>query len=741
MARGDKPVAGLIDKGDAKALGDLVQAVVDQDRPRLVMQQAVTRYQNGTDLISMPAAVDKTASRVRTGIIRSQHDMAFGILDNPPKLRIGTGSERDDDQAAAQSTENAANALYPFLESKSGGPIWARSTMDVVMFGFGVDSQRGYPHRVSAKNGMPLRRSFGGANDDQASRNYDSARSRRMRVMALEEEWPIEWSWTPSQSFYWRDGQESPNGITLTVENKTRILKDILESPLYTGELSGLRDTFEQLKVKNHAAALMARVRFVIVEDRYWCTYLVMPESPEDPTSTNLQGIDPTVDQTQQPSSMTAATAAAQMAQTWLWDNYRTCEIAAQFPNPVGFPQYTVTRGMFSNVDAPMLQYRGFCYGMLDLASALHALLSWRLTRTKREAFPAWVATTALQIIDGKVYDPGSGGPGNETSEIKLFPGADMATRLRAGETIAPVLNTGGGPNEEWLYREFQRLLEMQGIPSSLLDARGVDSGYLFQSLANTVTSRAQPIIEGIRIATVQRWRLTKAIIRALKSYLDIPGAINRDRHATFLRLDPEKFDQLEVVEPIYGLKRKENTAQDIANANNAIAGRLLTMEQVRSEFLGEEDSDAIDKWWLIYDWKQSPEVKKWRTDKALEMAGISLDQTIADQAGRFSLARILNSSPELVKRMQALALPGSPAYSLLQRVPPNVGVGLPPGQQGDQTLGPGQPPPTNGVPSPLPSAASPNGGVPTAPGVGGRPAGAAGGIPGGPRLQAGFGG
>jgi hypothetical protein len=209
----------------------------------------------------------------------------------------------------------------------------------------------------------------------------------------------------------------------------------------------------------------MARVRFVIVEDRYWTSYLVLAEEPMDPSKQQIQ-YDPSLN----PDGITSyqASAAEQSlyeAQQWLWANYKTAEIAAQIPNAIGFPQYTVTRGMFSNVDSPALQWRGFTWGMLDLASALHAILSWRLTRTKREAFPAWVATTALQIIDGKVYDPSSGGPGTELATIDLFPGADVASRLRPGETIAPVLNTGGGPNEEWLYREFQRLLEHARYP------------------------------------------------------------------------------------------------------------------------------------------------------------------------------------------------------------------------------------------------------------------------------------
>jgi hypothetical protein len=197
VARGDKPVAGLIDKGDSKGLGDLVQMVIDQDRPRLLMQERVMRYLQGADFISMPKAVLEggNASFVRSGIINAQSDMAFGILDNPPRLKIGTGSERDDDQAQAQATENAANALYPFLESKSGGPIWARSTKDVVDFGFGVDSQRGYPHLISTANGFQTRKSFGAANDDEAQRNYDKARERRMRIMALDEMWPLEWSY------------------------------------------------------------------------------------------------------------------------------------------------------------------------------------------------------------------------------------------------------------------------------------------------------------------------------------------------------------------------------------------------------------------------------------------------------------------------------------------------------------------------------------------------------------------
>lgn len=625
---------------------------------------------------------------VYTSMAMANVQLLRGMLEEEPIIHAVTMDEDAKAKSLAQDIEDWDNNVWTLLEQQYG-PIFGPVREDQLVHGYGVDRQTYASVAMSDKDPhYPAR----GANE--AAAEYLKRRTKWIRDKGTGEgRFPLGCRWVDSRTFYFIEDDEE-QGLTIAAEVQQRAIHRILDNPRY-GDLPGLQGYYLNRYGQDNVEKFSAMARFIVLETPEWVTHLTLPDLPYRQWYSNM-GVD----------------------------SIYPGEIVEQYANPIGRVSYTLTKGLTTNTPDKADRHRGIFRDQATLIYALDAWISYRMTRAKDYIFPAAIITQQANSYQGIPFVPGKG-PGGEDSKVELVRGGSKATRLRPGERVEFLTNPSGGPEEIEFQNTLRQYAGKIGIPDSFLDARGMDSGYLYASVEQTVMASRKPIITGFQAGHVHRCRINHALVVCYNEALTITTQADQQaRVARWVTLDPEKIADFDYnLRCIYGIRKQANTLADLQAYEQAVMGGSHSEEEAAEEFLHKQDYPRTRERKLIDQWYKDPSVQQWIMTRALEKAGLMLDDEAVKQEGDINWDQLMNASPELVRVIAQRIQPGMPGFDLIQRfmqehgmapigqqaLPPGPGAASPPGP-GGPTLTPPAPPTFNGVPDNGATLSSPPG-------------------------------
>lgn len=283
-----------------------------------------------------------------------------------------------------------------------------------------------------------------------------------------------------------------------------------------------------------------------------------------------------------------------------------------------GLVPYVRIRGKESSSPRPEHQLKSLLYHMKPLIMYLERLLI-----QKGSAIRIWCWPTP--VITRRLDSP----TGNEESPLKTLDlAAGKTIELVEGETAGFLVWTGSPPDIDEQVATTQRFLDRMGLASVMYGTTAADasSGYAINTLIQAAQSLFGPIAEHLSDGYAQLGTLALKYIELLGQTIYVYKAPGKKGWLSLAPDDIRGYYHLEG-------RVKATLPQELpVNAQVALqltAGDDPLMDRMwaATELLGVEDYDQHKLQMRIEKLEKSPQAEAWQVQKALEEAGMVLEQ------------------------------------------------------------------------------------------------------------------
>jgi hypothetical protein len=328
---------------------------------------------------------------------------------------------------------------------------------------------------------------------------------------------------------------------------------------------------------------------------------------------------------------------------------------ASRVPHKAGTGIITPFLDLFPQLDALLTQYGNAAY-----------LTGWAAYKTNR---PAQV-TPAL--------------PADPLGEDGLNRRRNQSRTLEPGEVwpddISALDHPGVGP----AFKEFMGII--RGLLDLALPAvvqgvvEGDPSGYALNQAAHLARLAWDPIVKNAQKALSRRtgfeaYLIANCIGERVYAWGEQTGKGRKQKgsRGVALSVDPEDYGGVYKFKVNLDPELPANKQMDLRAHQTMLELRLETPEMA-IEDIGH-NADEVEQGWLLYDFKQDPEVKGQVITRAKQLLGILRQQQEQEAAGAMAVLDQMNGASTVQPGMEAVGAVPQPGFGMPETPPPPAGA------------------------------------------------------------------